>query len=281
MQSQNKENKLLAKRLVASTCITILIHILLLAFLVLILPEIIIEPVEEFKGPIYIELEDYPEIVPEIEENVHEVIASEQDVTVDTAKEKNLQETTNTETPGQDKTEVISPVENPEHIIPEENPAVTPVEETEKEFSEEISEVTDVPDVKMEEPEQSALDTSNLSELDKILETQPEYTAAQPDTEPSDSDIALTWEDAQNRVAVSLANPILPDWVARQGLSLRVVVSFTLVPQGFLISITLKESCGYTDVDTAVINAIRNWRFKAVNSTTNVSGSVTYFINLQ
>ena len=33
-----------------------------------------------------------------------------------------------------------------------------------------------------------------------------------------------------------------------------------------------------TDVDTAVINAVRNWRFKAVNSTVNVKGSVTYYI---
>ena len=276
MQSQNKENKLLAKRLIASTCITILIHIMLLVFLVLILPEIIIEPMEEFIGPIYIELEDYPEIVPELEETVQETSVQEPvEHTTEQPAETSLPETTNTEIPGPDKAEVISPVENPDQTIPEENPAVESVEETEKEFTEETAEV------KTEEPEQSALDTSNLSELDKILETQPDNTITQPDTKPGDSDIVITWEDAQSRVAVFQANPVLPDWVSTQGQSLRVVVSFTLVPQGFLINITLRESCGYTEVDTAVINAIRNWRYKAVNSTTNISGSVTYFINLQ
>ena len=159
-------------------------------------------------------------------------------------------------------------MENPEETIPEKRPDAEPVKENEPEtdYTEET-----VPEP---EPEKNTLD---LSSLDKMLETETEQGPA-ADTNPSNSDFSLTWEDSQNREAVSLANPVIPDWVSRQGLNLRVVISFILVPQGFLININLKESCGYTDVDTAVINAVRNWRFKAVNSTINVKGSVTYYI---
>lgn len=275
-QSQIKEKKLQRRRLVASTFLTVIIHILVFLLLVFLLPEKVFEQQEEFTGPLYVELADFPEVVPEIEETVEPTFTKREEIPVseetpssnNSTDTKPLPENSNTETPGTDREEVISPVENPEDTISEQKPQAEPVKEPDNDFSEDTSQE--------KEPEQSTLD---LSELDRMLETEPDNTASPvDDTSPSDSDFSLTWEDAMNREAVSLANPVIPDWVSRQGLNLRVVISFTLVPQGFLINITLKESCGYTDVDTAVINAVRNWKFKAVNSTVNVRGSVTYHI---
>jgi TonB family protein len=276
-QSQIKEKKQQRRRLIASTFLTAVLHVLLFMLLLFFLPSQVFETPEEFVGPVYIELEDFPEVVPEIEETVEPTFTEKEETEPSSEKPaasvENTSpppEETNTEAPGTDTEEVISPVENPEETIPEQRPETEPVkpDEPEKDYTENTSNEP--------EPEQSALD---LSDLDRMLETEPDDSSGPAENpNPSDSDFSLTWEDAQNREAVYLATPDIPDWVSQQGLNLRVVISFTLVPQGFLISITLKESCGYTDVDTAVINAVRNWRFKAVNSTVNVKGSVTYYI---
>ena len=275
MHSQIKERKQQTIRLIVSTIVTIFIHVLLFVLFVFVLPENIFEPPEEFIGPIYIELENLPEFVPDMKDSAQPSLTNDKEPVESVIEHTDLPETTNTELPGRDNAEIISPVENPEQTIPGQNPEVEPEEDTEEEFIDKTADET------AEEPEQSALDITNLSELDKILENRPDNTSIQPENEPGNSDITLTWEDAQSREAVYLTNPVLPEWISTQGLSLRVVVSFILVPQGFLINITLKESCGYTEVDTAVINAIRNWRFRAVNSTVNVRGSVTYYIRTQ
>jgi TonB family protein len=278
-QSQIKERKSQRRRLIASTFITVVIHFLVFMFFMFIIPEQVFDPPEEYIGPVYIELEDFPEVVPEIEETVKPSLqekeepqtAAEEPVSTAGTEKSSPPEKTNTEAPGTDKEEVVSPVKNPEETIPEQRPQAEPVKENEpeKDFSENT--------VKEPEPEQSALD---LSDLDKMLETEPDISSGPVENkEPGNSDFSLDWEDAaQGREVVSHPNPDLPDWVSKEGIKLKVIVAFTLTPQGFLQNIKLEISCGFPDVDDAVMKAIRNWRFKAVNSTLNVKGSVTYYI---
>ncbi len=88
----------------------------------------------------------------------------------------------------------------------------------------------------------------------------------------------ITWEDpAQGRKPVSTPPPELPPQ-AKQGQRLQVVVEFTLTPGGFITLVNRIRSSGYTEVDNAVINAVRRWKFEPVRANRNVQGRVTFTI---
>jgi TonB family protein len=66
--------------------------------------------------------------------------------------------------------------------------------------------------------------------------------------------------------------------VSKEGLSLTVLVSFTLTPDGFLRDVNVEGSCGYNEVDAAVLEAVRLWRFNASPSSPDIHGLITYAI---
>jgi len=91
----------------------------------------------------------------------------------------------------------------------------------------------------------------------------------------------VVWEkpDANaGRTLRSTPLPWIPSWVGAQGLTLSVTVGFTLQPDGVMAAVTLEQSSGYADVDSAVIDAIRRWRFNAAKVTTSVRGIIPYVI---
>ncbi len=91
--------------------------------------------------------------------------------------------------------------------------------------------------------------------------------------------IVILWDNpAEGREPTDMPRPNLPDWVSEQGLRLQVVVSFELTPPGVLRDVKIERSSGYSEVDAAVQEALRRWRFRPVSSDTNVSGRVTYTI---
>ncbi|MBA7546718.1 hypothetical protein ES705_39113 [subsurface metagenome] len=103
-------------------------------------------------------------------------------------------------------------------------------------------------------------------------------SARQP-ADPDQSGFVIEWEDpASGREAVTMVLPRIPQWVSEQGLQLKVVVAFVLTPQGILSSVHLEESSGYSDVDSAVLDAVRKWKFKAVRSNRLVRGRLPYRI---
>jgi TonB family protein len=68
-------------------------------------------------------------------------------------------------------------------------------------------------------------------------------------------------------------------WVSEAGLRLTQEISFVLTPQGLLHSVRTVKSSGYSDVDSAVLDAVRGWKFKpAPASAGNVQGTVSYLI---
>lgn len=103
-------------------------------------------------------------------------------------------------------------------------------------------------------------------------------SARQP-ADPDESGFVIEWEDpAAGREAVTMVLPRIPQWVLEQGLRLKVVVAFVLTPQGILSSVHLEKSSGYSEVDSAVLEAVRKWKFKAVRSNQRVRGRVPYKI---
>ena len=89
----------------------------------------------------------------------------------------------------------------------------------------------------------------------------------------------IEWQNpSEGRQVVQSAQPEIPAWVSREGLRLRVAVSFVLQPSGYLRDIRIAASSGYSDVDTAVVSALRRWRFSASPGAPDVRGEVTYRI---
>ncbi len=89
----------------------------------------------------------------------------------------------------------------------------------------------------------------------------------------------IQWEKpSQRRVPLSMPLPKIPEWVAKQGLTLKVTVAFELLPEGIIKSLKVLDSSGYSDVDSAVVEALRHWRFEAVSGTKVVRGKITYII---
>jgi len=97
--------------------------------------------------------------------------------------------------------------------------------------------------------------------------------------DPDESGFEIEWDDpTSGREAVSRVEPRIPQWVSEQGLRLKVVVAFVLTPQGILSAVRVEDSSGYIDVDSAVLEAVRKWKFKPVNSTQQVRGRLPYKI---
>jgi len=89
----------------------------------------------------------------------------------------------------------------------------------------------------------------------------------------------IEWQDpSQGRQVMQSDQPSIPAWVSEQGLRLQVAISFDLGPSGYLSNIRVARSSGYPDVDSAVMAALRRWRFSASPGAGNVRGEVTYRI---
>jgi TonB family protein len=74
-------------------------------------------------------------------------------------------------------------------------------------------------------------------------------------------------------------DPDIPAWVKREGLYLTVVVDFDVTPQGRTTNPRVVKSSGYADVDAAVLDAVRNFRFNPIEGKETVTGRVPYVID--
>jgi TonB family protein len=90
----------------------------------------------------------------------------------------------------------------------------------------------------------------------------------------------VVWDQAGTgrRLVEPVVQPKIPAWVSTQGLTLSVTVDFTLMPDGLIGAVALKQSSGYADVDSAVLDAIRRWRFTAAKGTVLVKGVIPYVV---
>lgn len=138
------------------------------------------------------------------------------------------------------------------------------------------------------------LEHASLDRLDKVIQASKESDVKTP-TEKENKDSTygdsvtdkkegarIRWEDNRIRVPLSNPNPLVPDWVSREGITkLEVEVTFSLNPDGFLEDIKIKKSSGYPDVDISFTDALKKWRYSAGNSVENVKGTGTFSITLK
>jgi TonB family protein len=95
---------------------------------------------------------------------------------------------------------------------------------------------------------------------------------------------SLNWGgggSGNGRTVLFKATPKLPAWVSKQGLTLTVKVSFTLLSEGLIGGVSLQQSSGYADVDQAVVEAIRRWLFTTSVGAPPATGQISYIIKPQ
>lgn len=90
----------------------------------------------------------------------------------------------------------------------------------------------------------------------------------------------ISWEDAgvQRLLLSGGPPPDIPQWVKREGIDLKVVVSFSVTAGGQTTLVSTALSSGYTDVDSAVLDSVRKMKFNPVPGTELARGSVSYII---
>jgi TonB family protein len=95
---------------------------------------------------------------------------------------------------------------------------------------------------------------------------------------------SVIWSGADSgkgRMLIFPASPKLPAWVSAQGLTLSVSVNFILLSDGLIGGAAVQQSSGYADVDAAVVDAIRRWRFTPAEDAPPARGLIPYVIRAQ
>jgi TonB family protein len=131
----------------------------------------------------------------------------------------------------------------------------------------------------------------DIGHLDKAIEKSQE-TSVTPDEGkianaeskeniPASKAPLIEWDDATRTRTLTYAGPppAIPSWVKKEGLDLKVAVSFAVTSEGHTTSIKIRLSSGYSDVDTAVLDAVRKMKFNADPKSRKVTGTITYIIS--
>ena len=90
----------------------------------------------------------------------------------------------------------------------------------------------------------------------------------------------IVWDDASSKRILKFSGPQpeIPYWVKREGLGLKVGISFAVTPEGHTTSVEIRISSGYSDVDTAILDAVRKIKFNPDPGSKIVTGTITYII---
>jgi TonB family protein len=90
----------------------------------------------------------------------------------------------------------------------------------------------------------------------------------------------IAWENAGAQRSLLSAGPPpdIPQWVKKEGIDLKVVVSFSVTAEGQTTLVSTALSSGYTDVDSAVLDSVRKMKFNPVRGADLAKGKVTYII---
>jgi TonB family protein len=126
--------------------------------------------------------------------------------------------------------------------------------------------------------------TLDLGPLDKALtaagSSAGSSTARSGSTAGSGSrGYSVDWDNPEagkDRKLLSSPDAVAPDWVKKQGLLLTVVVEVSVTPEGVVSRARAAKSSGYADVDAAVLDAVRRWRFSPASTTQTLSGRFSY-----
>ena len=279
---------MMRERLVISVFLAILTHFVLLLVLQLVL-KFERSRIPEYSGPLYVTLGETPDVAPVIEKAQEpkqlprmerEQPRVEQEPTEQARPEQSSESSglprirsvptprTTQETTERPRTGLrfLDPVETPssdERYLPPEREALqSPPAQVETSRQ-------PVPAQEVPAPRQSEVRPQEEQDQPSVLDLR------RLDSSLTETDTG-TGTESGSREGGPTSQPATG---AAQGLRLKVVVSFVLTPQGVLRDVTVEQGSGYSDVDSAVLEALRRWKFRPVASTRTVTGRVPYTIS--
>jgi len=88
----------------------------------------------------------------------------------------------------------------------------------------------------------------------------------------------------QNRQVLSRVVPSYPEWARSKGIEARVVLQFTVTPEGQVKNnISVAQTSGYTQMDKLAIDALLKWRFAPLPDDQNrdETGTITFNFSIQ
>ncbi len=302
------------KRIVLSLFLALILHAGVFVAFQYLLPELSIE-VPEYQGPLVVTL--VPEVRPYIPEEkpapvekkpkpVYEKTPESEEVVTEQRVIRRTEKTTvQRPAPPPRTAEREAVVETEESYFDysysgvirqeriEEAPA--PIEEegiippiTGRTYQEE--EKTSLPFEPSSEIESESL-AFDINRLDRAIEKSQETTVTSEERKIADAggkeDIPVSkaplieWDDASRTRTLTYVGPppAIPSWVKKEGLDLKVAVFFAVTPEGHTTSIKIRLSSGYSDVDTAVLDAVRKMKFNPDPKSRKVTGTITYIIS--
>ncbi len=90
----------------------------------------------------------------------------------------------------------------------------------------------------------------------------------------------IEWDrgSAQRGLLFPAEKPEVPRWVQEEGRDLKVVIFFTVTPEGHTTSLIVMVSSGYSDVDAAALDKARKLKFFHIQEKRFDRGKISYFI---
>lgn len=142
-----------------------------------------------------------------------------------------------------------------------------------------------------EQGKQTSAGSLDLGSLDKALAGAKQGTksgtaqgpAGQTARTGSLDNLKIQWdkpEAAKSRKNITKLEYALPAWVASSGLTFKLTVSFTVSPEGVVSAPKIEKSSGYGDIDAAIQEAFRKWRFNEDRTSGPIRGLVPIEIRL-
>jgi len=91
----------------------------------------------------------------------------------------------------------------------------------------------------------------------------------------------IVWDDTSQERALTHRGPSpdIPVWVKNEGLELRTAISFAVTAEGHTTGVKVRVSSGYSDVDSAILDAVRKMKFSPLPGSGLVTGTITYIIS--
>jgi TonB family protein len=91
----------------------------------------------------------------------------------------------------------------------------------------------------------------------------------------------IVWDDTSQKRSLTYKGPSpdIPLWVKKEGLDLRAAISFAVTAEGHTTSVKIRQSSGYSDVDSAILDAVRKMKFNPLPGGSLVTGTITYIIS--
>ena len=255
MKALEKQEK---TRLLLSVVLGLAIHIGL--FLILEFGEFIkLEDKAEFVGPMIVELSEYT-TVPDTRQAVESTAEVVEEALIEEPEAEAAEPEVSTEEPVEPPTDKPVQEQEPPVKTPQDMP-VQPQEDSDQERvpSTPVEDYTIPTPPEQERNEQPELWNGVDEGNEMRIRMGSLAVSPQPNIGPS---IALE----------------LPAWISTIGRKLEIRFSFVVGPDGFITNLNLEQSSGYPEVDRAIRDTLRQWKFSRPIRRERVEGEFTYII---